>query len=68
MKILQPEWQARLHAGLTVFWMLMTIPALIWWKESILYVVLISQWANVAAHWASFQGAHAEKRTKEQSE
>jgi hypothetical protein len=64
-RLLEPKFQARFHAAMTVFWLLLTIPALIWWKESILYVILLSQWANLASHWSGFQAAHAEKRVKE---
>lgn len=51
---------------MTVAWVLLLVPALLWWKESILFVILISLWANVASHWASYQAARGEKRTKEQ--
>jgi hypothetical protein len=65
-KLLEPEFQAKFHAAMTVVWIVLIVPALILWKESILFVILISLWANVAAHWASYQAAHAEKRTKQQ--
>jgi hypothetical protein len=65
-RLLEPEFQAKFHAVMTVVWAVLTIPALIWWKESILWVIVLSQWANVASHWAGFQAAHAEKRTKQQ--
>lgn len=67
-KMLEPEFQAKFHATMTVFWVIMVIPALLLWKESILFVIFISLWANVASHWASFQAAHGEKRVKEQDE
>lgn len=64
-RLLDPKVQARFHAAMTVFWLLMLVPALLFWKDSVLFVILISLWANVAAHWSSFQAAHAEKRVKE---
>jgi hypothetical protein len=67
-KLLDPKFQARFHAAMTVFWLLMLAPALLFWKDSVLFVILISLWANVASHWASFQAAHAEKRVKESEE
>lgn len=60
-----PEFQAHFHAYMTLFWLVMIVPAVLWWKESILFVIIISLWANVASHWASFQAAHAEKRVKQ---
>lgn len=65
-RLLEPKFQARFHAGMTVVWLLLIIPSLIWWKDSILFVILISLWANVASHWASYQAAHAEKRVEQQ--
>lgn len=39
----------------------MITPTLMFWPESILFLALMSLWANIAAHWAAFQGSHAEK-------
>jgi hypothetical protein len=51
----------RLHATLTLIWALLAIPTLIWWKDSILWVALMSLWANMAAHFAAYQGTRAEE-------
>lgn len=59
-KFLTPGFQSHFHAAMTVFWLLLIVPSLIWWKDSILFVILISLWANVASHWASYQAARAE--------
>lgn len=51
----------RFHATLTLIWLTLVIPTLIWWSESILWVALMSVWANVAGHFAGWQGARAEE-------
>lgn len=45
---------------LTVLWALAIVPTLLWWKDSILWVSLMSLWANIAAHAAAWQGSRAE--------
>jgi hypothetical protein len=49
------------HATLTAAWALSIIPTLLWWKDSILWVALMSAWANMAAHFAAWQGTRAEE-------
>lgn len=39
-----------LQMHLTVFWILAIPPSLIWFKDSVLWVILISLWANIASH------------------
>lgn len=50
----------RFHAAMTVLWLVLAAPSLIWWKNSILWVILLSVWANVASHFGAWQGARAE--------
>jgi uncharacterized membrane protein YdbT with pleckstrin-like domain len=50
----------RFHATATVVWLVLVIPSLLWWSHSILWVILLSVWANVASHFAGWQGARAE--------
>jgi hypothetical protein len=48
------------HLTMVVLWATLLLPTLLWWKDSILWVASMSLYANVAAHWASYQGARAE--------
>jgi hypothetical protein len=50
----------RFHAVATIVWLALIIPSLLWWKHSILWVILLSVWANAASHFAAWQGARAE--------
>lgn len=50
----------RFHAIATAVWALLLIPSLLWWKDSILWVIVLSVWANIASHFGAWQGARAE--------
>jgi hypothetical protein len=50
----------RLHATLTITWAFLLIPSVLWWSESIKWIVLMSVWANIAGHFAAWQGSRAE--------
>lgn len=36
------------------------IPALLWWAESVPFLVIISVWANIAGHWSAWQASRVE--------
>lgn len=46
-----------LHATLAVLWILLLIPTLLWWKESILWVASMSLYANFVGHLSSYEAA-----------
>lgn len=48
------------HLTMTIFWLAMTVPTALWWKNSILWVGLMSVYACMTTHWSSYQGARAE--------
>jgi hypothetical protein len=50
----------RVHSTLTITWTLLLIPSLLWWSESIKWIVLMSVWANIAGHFSAWQGSRAE--------
>lgn len=51
----------RLHLYLTLFWCVLIVPTVIWWKDSILFIGIVSVYANVVSHWTAFQAARAEE-------
>lgn len=55
-----PAFFRKLHFVLTLVWAVLAVPTVVWWSESILWVALISVYANVAAHWSAYQGSRAE--------
>ena len=50
----------RFHAGMTLVWLALAVPSLLWWSQSLLWIILLSVWANVASHFGAWQGARAE--------
>jgi hypothetical protein len=48
------------HKWATIGWALLAIPTILWWRQSILWVALMSLYANFVSHWAAYQAARAE--------
>lgn len=44
----------------TIVWVLLIFPTLLWWKESILWVALMSIWANIVGHFSAYIAARSE--------
>lgn len=57
-----PAFTTQFHKWATLVWMLLLIPSLLWWKESILWVVLMSVWANIGSHWSAYQASRSEEK------
>jgi predicted ferric reductase len=55
-----PKAWRHVHATLTVVWFLAVVPTMLWLKESVLWVALMSCWANAAAHFSAWQGSRSE--------
>lgn len=47
----------RVHLALLVVWIVLIVPTMVLWKESILWVAFMSLYANIAGHWAAFEAA-----------
>jgi hypothetical protein len=55
---------SRFHLVATIVWLALAVPTLIWWHSSILWVALMSLYANVVGHWAAYQAARAEEKAR----
>lgn len=44
----------------TLVWLVLVVPTVLWWRDSILWVGLMSVWANVATHYSAYVSARAE--------
>ena len=62
--MLKAKSLAKFHLIAAAAWAALTLPTLIWWTESILWVSLMSIYAIVVAHLAAYSAAHAEKEQK----
>lgn len=50
----------RFHLVATIVWLALVVPTVLWWKQSILWVGLISCYANAVGHWSAWQASRAE--------
>jgi hypothetical protein len=48
------------HAALTVVWLILAVPAVLYWRDSVPFLVFVSVYANFVGHWSSWQAARAE--------
>lgn len=58
---MSPHAWRTFHLIATTVWVILAIPTVIWWKDSILWVAIMSVWANVVGHWGAYQAARAEE-------
>lgn len=49
----------RFNLIMTVVWVVLLVPTLMWWRNSIMWVLIVSLYANAAAHWSAYQGSRA---------
>lgn len=54
-------WLKRFHLFMMFVWLGVAVPGILWWKESILFVIILSLYANFAGEFAAYQGARAEE-------
>lgn len=58
------QFMKRFHLAMMGLWVILLIPSILWWKDSILWVITLSIYANFASHLAGYTGARAEKSNK----
>lgn len=45
------------HLAMAWFWMTIAVPVLIWWRDSIMVVLIMSLYANIEASFAAHHGS-----------
>lgn len=58
---MKQAWKHR-HMILAVTWVVLAIPALLWWKDSVLFVIILSLYANMEASLAAYNAQREEKK------
>ena len=48
------------HLWATVVWGILIVPSVLFWQNSLPWIVLMSAWANFASHFAAWQAARSE--------
>jgi hypothetical protein len=62
---MRPEHLKTFHAVMTCVWLLAILPSVMWWRESLTWIVFMSVWANVAGHFSSWQATRVEVNQEE---
>ncbi|VFZ45247.1 transporter [Klebsiella quasipneumoniae] len=62
---LTPVFIKRCHLVAAVMWVGLAIPSLIWRKDSVLWVILISIYANIVGHLSGYSAARADQAAEE---
>ena len=62
---LTPVFIKRCHLVAAVMWVGLAIPSLIWWKDSVLWVILISIYANIVGHLSGYSAARVDRAAEE---
>jgi len=65
MNLNSPAFIAKIHLVLTALWILLIIPSVLFWKDSVPYLVSISVYAVIMGHVSSWQAARVEQRQDE---
>lgn len=55
---------SKLHLVLAIVWLILMVPTVTLWRDSVLWVGIISVYANVVSHWGAYQAARAEQAAK----
>lgn len=58
---MSPRFWLYSHGIITLIWLALIAPTLLWWLDSVPWLVLMSLWANIASHAAAWQASRAER-------
>ncbi|ENS0477603.1 TPA: hypothetical protein MBD98_002353 [Klebsiella aerogenes] len=62
---LSPVVIKRCHLVAAIMWVVLAIPSVIWWKDSVLWVIIISIYANIVGHLSGYSAARADQAAEE---
>lgn len=57
-----PTTMVRFHLAATLVFLALIVPSMLWWANSVPYLVAISVWANFAGHLSAWQSARVERK------
>ena len=66
LKLFRPPYTlADFHMFLTIAWIIAIVPTLVWWRDSVTWVLLISIWANIVSHAGASSAAKGASKIEE---
>lgn len=60
----EPTVIRRWNGIAVVVWIVLGLPTLLFWRESVLWVAILSLWANIVTHYGAWLTARVEVRSK----
>jgi hypothetical protein len=63
-----PSLIKKMHLVSAGAWVILAIPSVLWWKNSVLWVIIISIYANVVGHLSGYTAARADEAAEEGNE
>jgi hypothetical protein len=60
VKAADPKVWKKFHMSATIFWFVAIIPTVVFWSESVLWIGLVSCYANMVGHFGAWQASRAE--------
>lgn len=64
---LTPSLIKKMHLISAGAWVVLAIPSVIWWKNSVLWVIIISIYANVVGHLSGYTAARADEAAEQEN-
>jgi hypothetical protein len=61
---LMERWHSHHHLYEAYFWVIMTYPAWVWWKDSVFYLIIVSHYANYKTAVGAHEGRQARRNTE----
>lgn len=65
---MKAQTTVKMHKYLTYLWGALAVPTILFWKESITWVVFMSLYANFVGHWSAYTAAKAERQAEKNGE
>lgn len=62
--ITDPDIAVKVHIVAFFVWVTLTVPSILWWHDSILWVIFLSLYAIWVSHLSAIQAALADRRVK----
>lgn len=62
---LRERWHANHHLWEAILWASLVVPTLLWWKDSVLWVALMSLYANYKTAIGAHEGRQARRNTED---
>lgn len=66
--MLREKWHESHHLYEAWFWVIIAVPAFIWWKDSIWFVIVVSLYANYKTAIGAHEGRQARRNTEDNKE